>query len=63
MKSLPEPPGKCVTAALAWPAAPLTTSLSVPSPPQAYSRTGSPEEAAACAIWVQSPGARETRIS
>ena len=44
-------------------AAPLTTSLSVPSPPQAYSRTGSPEEAAACAIWVQSPGARETRIS
>ncbi len=35
----------------------------VPTVSRVLSAHRSPEEAAACAIWVQSPGARETRIS
>ena len=51
-----------VTAALGYPAAPQATSLSVPSPPQAYRRTASPVSAASRAIRVQSPGHWDTWI-
>ena len=54
-KSLPEPMGQWVTATWACPAAPLTTSLRVPSPPQAYTRSGSPCWAASCTKRVAWP--------
>ncbi len=57
MKSLPVPQGKWVTATLSCPTAPLTHSLSVPSPPQAYTRSSSPEAASALIFAHASMGA------
>ena len=47
--------GTSVTAAMAKPAAPFTTSLRVPSPPQAYSRTSLPLRTASLAMRRASP--------